>query len=71
MAERRYPLGEAKVVLWQSELCTHCKNCFRGLPQVFDPEKRPWVNTAGATVEEIVEQVAMCPSGALSIVSGE
>ncbi|HET9870463.1 MAG TPA: (4Fe-4S)-binding protein [bacterium] len=55
-------------ILWQSALCIHCGNCARGLPQVFNPAKRPWIEPAAATGEEIKNQVAQCPSGALSIV---
>jgi hypothetical protein len=41
-------------------------NCFKGLGNVFDPKKRPWVNTEGAGTVEIVDQINKCPSGALS-----
>ncbi|MDB5196224.1 MAG: hypothetical protein JWP88_594 [Flaviaesturariibacter sp.] len=54
-------------VVWQPKLCTHSAVCFKGLPQVFDPRKRPWVNISGAETERIIEQVERCPSGALSI----
>ena len=64
MAKREYTNGEL-TVLWDSDKCTHCEACWRGLPQVFDPNARPWVNMAGATTEEIFAQVAQCPSGAL------
>jgi uncharacterized Fe-S cluster protein YjdI len=63
---RVYSNGEISVE-WRAELCIHCENCFRGLPQVFDPTKRPWVNINGASSEEIKRQVGDCPSGALSI----
>jgi len=44
--------------------------CVRGLPLVFDPRRRPWIELASATSEQIVAQVARCPSGALSIERG-
>lgn len=66
MTERTYTNGEIKV-LWDSSLCTHCESCWRGLPKVFDPNRRPWVVLSAATTHEIVEQVNQCPSGALSI----
>ena len=56
---------ESLVVEWRKELCTHCESCITGLPAVFDMSKRPWVNMQGATLDEIREQVAQCPSGAL------
>ena len=59
--------GEITVV-WQPHLCVHSGNCARGLPAVFDPRRRPWVDVAAASTSEIVHQVAQCPSGALSII---
>jgi len=64
---KRYTNGEVTVV-WQPKLCEHSGICFRGLPQVFDPRKRPWVTIGGASTQPIVDQVAQCPSGALSTV---
>jgi uncharacterized Fe-S cluster protein YjdI len=66
MATRDYSNGEI-VVHWDSDLCTHCEACWRGLPKVFDPNRRPWVDIKAATTEEIVRQVSQCPSGALTI----
>jgi uncharacterized Fe-S cluster protein YjdI len=62
---KRYTNGEVTVV-WQPRLCIHSAICFRGLPQVFDPSRRPWVTPGAASTREIVEQVARCPSGALT-----
>lgn len=67
MAERTYTNGEINVK-WQSDLCTKCEACWRGLPAVFDPSARPWVRMSAATTEEIRSQVEKCPSGALSII---
>lgn len=55
------------IVEWHEDLCVHCGNCTEGLPQVFNIDKRPWVNVDAATREEIVDQVAKCPTGALKI----
>jgi len=54
-------------VLWQPALCIHSEKCFKGLPQVFNPNKKTWVNIDGATPQQIIDQVRKCPSGALSI----
>lgn len=63
---KEYSNGEITVV-WQSGLCIHSKNCWKGLPQVFDPENNsPWVDINAATSNEIMAQVDKCPSGALS-----
>lgn len=66
MAKRTYTNGEINV-LWDSSLCTHCGECQEGLPDVFNPDARPWVNMKGATTEQITEQVNECPSGALRV----
>ena len=61
---REYATDEI-VVEWRPELCVHSGNCARGLPLVFDPKRRPWVDARAATAGEIEAQVARCPSGAL------
>ncbi|HXH60051.1 MAG TPA: (4Fe-4S)-binding protein [Fimbriimonadaceae bacterium] len=66
----RYTNGEV-TVLWRPKKCIHCGNCACGLPQVFKPRERPWITPENATSQEIVDQVAKCPSGALSIVDKE
>jgi uncharacterized Fe-S cluster protein YjdI len=66
---KRYSNGEV-IVVWQPHLCIHSGNCARGLPQVFNPRRRPWVDVTAATTAEIVAQVGECPSGALSIEPG-
>jgi uncharacterized Fe-S cluster protein YjdI len=53
------------VVEWDSRLCYHSHNCVRALPQVFDPDRRPWVKVDAATAGEVEAAVARCPSGAL------
>jgi uncharacterized Fe-S cluster protein YjdI len=60
-----YKKGEITVV-WQPALCAHSGICFRGLPQVFDPRKRPWIDLEKSDTLTIMEQVKKCPSGALS-----
>jgi putative redox protein len=52
---------------WRPELCRHAARCASQLPQVFNPAEKPWVNMDGATSREIADQVAKCPTGALSI----
>jgi putative redox protein len=54
-------------VAWKPGLCKHAARCATQLPQVFNPAVKPWVNPDGATSHEIIEQVARCPTGALSI----
>ena len=62
---KKYSNGEVTVV-WQPSLCVHSGICFRGLGEVFDPQRRPWIIVEKSTTEKIVAQVKRCPSGALS-----
>ena len=58
--------SDALVVEWQPSLCIHSEKCWRGLPEVFRRDEKPWVNTDGAADLRIKEQLDVCPSGALS-----
>ena len=53
------------VVTWEPGRCQHAAECVGGLPQVFDPQKRPWIATDEAGVEELVMVIDRCPSFAL------
>lgn len=35
---------EDLTVKWEPHKCIHSAICFHGLPMVFDPRKRPWIN---------------------------
>ncbi|MBX2817761.1 MAG: (4Fe-4S)-binding protein [Saprospiraceae bacterium] len=63
---KHYKKGEELTIIWKPKMCIHSAICAKGLPKVFDPYRRPWVETEGATVEEIKAQIDQCPSGALS-----
>ena len=62
---KKYTNGEVTVT-WQPSKCIHSTICFKGLPEVFDPRKRPWVTIEGANTDKIVDQVKECPSAAIS-----
>ncbi len=68
--KKKYTNDEVTVV-WNPDICIHSGNCARGLGSVFNPNARPWINMDGGTSEQIVAQVAKCPSGALSILQEE
>lgn len=53
-------------VIWQPKKCIHSAICANGLPEVFDPNKRPWIDPDNAGTKEIMKQIDQCPSGALS-----
>lgn len=63
---KEYSNGEVTIV-WKPDKCIHSTICFHGLPEVFNPQKRPWIRIDNATTDELVQQVGKCPSGALSI----
>ncbi|MCB0729454.1 MAG: (4Fe-4S)-binding protein [Ignavibacteriae bacterium] len=66
MDEKRvYYKSEKISVSFAPSVCIHAAECIKGLPNVFDTSKKPWVNVAGANPEEIIEVIDMCPSGAL------
>jgi uncharacterized Fe-S cluster protein YjdI len=62
---KKYTNGEVTIV-WKPSECVHSGICFRGLGDVFDPRKRPWVTIEGSSTDKIIAQVQKCPSGALS-----
>jgi len=62
---REYSNGEI-VVCWDPSKCIHARECVKGLPQVFNRDRKPWVNMQGASSEEIMSVIDRCPSGALS-----
>jgi uncharacterized Fe-S cluster protein YjdI len=64
---KQYSNGEV-TVNWKAGQCRHSGKCFTGLPEVFDPRKRPWIFIQGATTKKIIEQVEKCPSRALSTI---
>ena len=65
MTQKKYSNGEITVI-WKPGLCQHSTHCWKGLINVFNPQKKPWINMDGDTSERIIEQVKKCRSGALS-----
>jgi uncharacterized Fe-S cluster protein YjdI len=63
--DRKYTNGEI-TVFWKPGKCIHATTCYRELIEVFNPRKRPWVDMDGASSEEIIRVVKMCPTQALS-----
>lgn len=62
---RRYSNGEI-TVMWQPARCNHNGNCWRSLPEVFEPKKRPWVNIYGSHSATVARVVDECPTKALT-----
>lgn len=61
---RRYE-GDRIAVTYDPLRCVHAAKCVEGLPDVFDPGRRPWVAPSAASPARIGEVVMRCPSGAL------
>ena len=64
---RKLYAGQDVTVSFDPEVCQHAAECVRGLPSVFDSQRRPWIQPDGASAAEVIEVVARCPSGALQI----
>ncbi len=62
---KEYSNDEVTVV-WEAEKCIHSAICVKGLPNVFDPEAKPWIAIDAASTDALVNQIKQCPSGALS-----
>lgn len=66
MEDKRLKYQNEKIsVTYAPDTCIHAAECVKGLPNVFDTEKKPWINVAGADPSEIIEVINRCPSGAL------
>ncbi len=63
--KHEYTNGELTVI-WQPELCQHSGICVKTLPNVYKPGEKPWITAENATTDELKNQIAKCPSGALS-----
>lgn len=62
---KTYSNGEVTIV-WKPRTCIHSAICVNGLPKVFRPQEKPWIEIGAATTEALIAQVKQCPSGALS-----
>ncbi|WP_127481353.1 (4Fe-4S)-binding protein [Nocardioides pantholopis] len=69
---RKIYTGPVIDVSFDGEICQHAAECVRGMPAVFDPARRPWIDPGQADTEAAAEMlravIARCPSGALSVV---
>lgn len=62
---RHYSNGDITVV-WDADRCKHSGICARGLSDVFNPKRRPWIELEHADSDTIAAQVDRCPSRALT-----
>lgn len=52
-------------ILWRPKKCIHAAVCVKMLPEVYNPQDRPWLKPENATISQLKEQIDACPSGAL------
>jgi len=62
---RKTYAGKEVDVSFDPDVCIHAANCVRGLAEVFDTTRRPWIVPDAAAADDVVAQVGRCPSGAL------
>ncbi len=66
MSEKIHEYAGANIAVhYQSKRCIHAAECVHGLPTVFNPNERRWVQPENASADEIAAVVMNCPSGAL------
>jgi CDGSH-type Zn-finger protein/uncharacterized Fe-S cluster protein YjdI len=63
---RKSYVGKKITIHDNRRICSHAAECVNNLPSVFRLNARPWIDSDGATVEEIINTIRKCPSGALS-----
>jgi len=60
-----YPGTQADVT-YDASRCIHAARCVHGLPEVFDPHRKPWVEPDRAEdVQALMRVIRACPTGAL------
>jgi uncharacterized Fe-S cluster protein YjdI/CDGSH-type Zn-finger protein len=62
--ERTYANDRIEVT-WEPAFCIHVAECLRGLPAVFDNQRRPWIIVDNGSPGDIGEVIQRCPTGAL------
>lgn len=57
--------GNDADITYNVKRCIHAKYCVTRLAEVFDTDKRPWIQANHASADRVAETVSQCPSGAL------
>jgi uncharacterized Fe-S cluster protein YjdI len=58
-------------VIFHYGRCAHSAKCVRGLPRVFNVNKKPWIQADEETADKIADIIDKCPSGALQYIRKE
>ena len=62
---KEYTKGDLTVI-WKPKKCIHSAKCVHGLPDVFKPKEKPWIQLDNCDIEHVKTQIDNCPSGALA-----
>jgi len=62
---KEYEKGDFTIV-WKPKTCIHAATCVKTLPEVYDPNAKPWIKPENGSIEALKAQIDQCPSGALS-----
>jgi CDGSH-type Zn-finger protein/uncharacterized Fe-S cluster protein YjdI len=57
--------GKNITVQYDAQRCIHAKECVHGLPGVFNPDAKPWVQADHAEAQALAAVIRRCPTGAL------
>ena len=64
--KRRDYVGKEITIHDNRKICSHAKECVNNLPSVFKLGSKPWIDSDGSKMQDIIRTVRKCPSGALS-----
>ena len=64
--KRENYVGDGITIHDNRGLCAHAARCTDNLKTVFRLGTEPWIDAKGASKDEIIKIITMCPSGALS-----
>ncbi len=59
--------GADVTVFFNPRVCSHAAECGRIAINIFDANKRPWVEPDNGTVDQVTAAITACPSGALTM----
>ena len=64
--KRKNYVGRDITIHDNRKICSHAAECVNNLSSVFKFNARPWINPDEAGMQQIVDTIKKCPSGALS-----
>jgi uncharacterized Fe-S cluster protein YjdI/CDGSH-type Zn-finger protein len=64
--KRKNYVGTQLTIHDNRKICSHAEECVNSLPSVFRKNSRPWIDPDSTGIEEIIDTIRKCPSGALS-----